>query len=154
VPAAILGCTVAGQLRLVLHPGAGLADGGFPCDVAVDLVPPDLRMPNTPLWVALDEQRGIVRVWRREQPSEAERRDAVGRYNESTFGERGPIASAFLRLAVFVAVAAVLLWLVPRRARWLVGLLMGVAFAVWEARRNGWASYGGWSSLRYPWRRW
>ena len=90
---------------------------------------------------------------RRERAAEDERREAIERYNESTFGERRPIASAFLRIAVFVAIAAVLIWILPRRAGRLVVSLLAIAFAVWERRKAGWAS-NGWASLRYPWRRW
>jgi hypothetical protein len=56
-----------GELRIVLHPGAGLADGGAPRDVPTSEIPCDLRMPNTLLWVQLDDDMSIVRVWWREK---------------------------------------------------------------------------------------
>ena len=90
---------------------------------------------------------------RRERAAEDERREGIERYNESTFGARRPIASALIRITVFVAIAAVLVWLLPRRIGRMIAILLLVAFAVWEARRDGRTS-NGWASLRHPWRRW
>ena len=90
---------------------------------------------------------------RREQAAENERREGIERYNESTFGERRPIAAAFLRIAVFVAIALMLVLMLPRRISGLIVSVLAVGFAVWEWRREGWAP-GAWTSLRYPWRRW
>ncbi|OWK40619.1 hypothetical protein FRUB_05538 [Fimbriiglobus ruber] len=42
-----------------------MANGGAPHDVPAALVPPDLWVPNTPLWVQLDVDLRVVRVWRR-----------------------------------------------------------------------------------------
>lgn len=33
----------------------------------MELIPFELRMPNTPLWIRFDEEWNILRVWRREQ---------------------------------------------------------------------------------------
>ncbi len=52
-PAVALGCLRAGELRVVLWPGVGLADGGDHRDVPAHLVPPGSRMPNSQLWVHL-----------------------------------------------------------------------------------------------------
>jgi hypothetical protein len=90
---------------------------------------------------------------RRERTAEAERREGIDSYNESTFGERRPIAAAFLRITAFVAIAAVLVWILPRRTGRLVASLLAVVFAVWEWKKEDWASRG-WASLRFPWRRW
>ena len=95
-----------------------------------------------------------VEEHRREQAAETERREGIERYNESTFGERRPVAAAFLRIAVFVAIAVVLVLILPRRTGRLVVSLLAIAFAMWEWRKEGWASANGWTSLRYPWRRW
>ena len=91
---------------------------------------------------------------RRERSAEDERREAIERYNESTYGERRPIAAAFLRIAVFVIITGVLVWILPRRMDRLVVSLLAIAFAVWEWRKGGWTSSHAWMSLRYPWRRW
>src|SRR5437868_4061781 len=50
----------------------------------------------------------------RDRAAEDERREKVLTYNESTFGEGRPIAAAFGRLAVFMTVAALGIWLLPR----------------------------------------
>jgi hypothetical protein len=31
------------------------------------LIPPDLRMPNTPLWIRFDDDWMALRVWRRQE---------------------------------------------------------------------------------------
>lgn len=35
-----------GYLRVILYPGSGMADGGFPMEVPYEEIPVDLRMPN------------------------------------------------------------------------------------------------------------
>lgn len=87
---------------------------------------------------------------RREQAAETERREAIERYNESTFGEPRPIASAFLRRAVFIAVAAVLVFVLPRRALRPAILLLGIGLVLWEWGLQGW-NPPSWNSL---WNRW
>ena len=42
------------SIRIVLFPGSGQADGGIPVEVPIELIPPDLRMPNTQLEVVLE----------------------------------------------------------------------------------------------------
>jgi hypothetical protein len=69
VPAVVFACLRPGELRIILHPGVGLAHGGAPHDVPAALVPPDLWVPNTLLWVQLDDDLRVVRVWRREEPA-------------------------------------------------------------------------------------
>jgi hypothetical protein len=66
IPAVVFACLVPGEIRIILHPGVGLADGGAPRDVPVSIIPPELRMPNTALWVQLDDGMNVLRVWRRE----------------------------------------------------------------------------------------
>jgi len=39
-PARVFGCLKDGELRIVLCPGNGLADGGIPRDVPIANVPP------------------------------------------------------------------------------------------------------------------
>jgi hypothetical protein len=65
VPASVFAALAPGTLRLTLFPGLGMADGGIPLDVPVEDIPPDLRMPNTLLWLELNEHSQKVRVWRR-----------------------------------------------------------------------------------------
>jgi len=72
VPAEVFACLRAGELQILLHPGNGLVNGSAPHDVPAALVPPDLWVPNTPLWVQLDESLRVIRVWRREEPTAGE----------------------------------------------------------------------------------
>ena len=67
IPARVFACLLPGELRLTLNPGAGMADGGTPIDVPIDSIPPDLRMPNTDLWVCFDEEWHVQEVRRRER---------------------------------------------------------------------------------------
>jgi hypothetical protein len=69
VPAKVFACLLPGELRISLLSGVGLADGGAPRDVPARLVPPDLWVPNTPLWVQLDDTLDVIRVWRRDEPT-------------------------------------------------------------------------------------
>lgn len=48
-------------IRIVLHHGAGLADGGIHVEVPLSLVPQDLRIPNTRLSVTVQNGE-IVRI--------------------------------------------------------------------------------------------
>jgi hypothetical protein len=89
----------------------------------------------------------------RGRKAEDERREAIERYNESTFGERRPIASAFLTLAVFVVVVSAVSWFLPPKVGRPLAWVTVMAFVVWEWRKAGWPSGGG-SSLWRPWRWW
>lgn len=66
VPAQVFACLIPGELRITVMPGNGRVGGGAPWDVAVERIPPELRMPNTPLWLELNEELEILRVWRRD----------------------------------------------------------------------------------------
>ena len=48
-PAVVFARLLPCELRIIVRPGAGLADGGAPWNVPVELIPPELRMPNTAL---------------------------------------------------------------------------------------------------------
>jgi hypothetical protein len=65
VPAIVVGCLSPGTIRIIIHPGCGLADGGIPQDVAATSIPPDLQMPNTELWLECDQQGNMTAVRRR-----------------------------------------------------------------------------------------
>ena len=67
VPAVVLGCLIQGVVRVILLPGAGLADGGAPADIPAQSISQDLRMPNTTLWIRFDDDWEVVRVWRRQE---------------------------------------------------------------------------------------
>lgn len=68
IPAEVFACLKAGELRITVMPRVGLADGGSPWDVPIDKVPPDLRMPNTKLWIRVNEKWEIQEIWRRTDP--------------------------------------------------------------------------------------
>ena len=57
-PAKVLGCLHPGYLRVIVLPGHGMADGGTPHDVPLDLVPLDLRLPNSEFILVLDRAAG------------------------------------------------------------------------------------------------
>jgi hypothetical protein len=68
IQAEVFACLIPGEMRIILFPGVGLADGGAPRDVLMDLIPFELRVPNTRLWVQMDEHmREVIRVWRRDE---------------------------------------------------------------------------------------
>ena len=46
-PARVLGCLRPGHLTVLVAYGQGMADGGIPLDVPMEIVPSDLRMPNS-----------------------------------------------------------------------------------------------------------
>lgn len=65
IPAQVFGSLLRGEIRIILLPGSGLADGGAPRDLPAERLPFDCRMPNTRLWVRLDSTFDVVEVWRR-----------------------------------------------------------------------------------------
>jgi hypothetical protein len=68
IPAEVFACFIPGEMRIILLPGVGLANGGAPRDVPMDLIPFELRVPNARVWVELDAQRReVIRVWRRDE---------------------------------------------------------------------------------------
>jgi hypothetical protein len=66
VPAVVFACLIPGEFRVILYSGVGLAYGGIPYDIPTEVIPFELRLPNTPLWVQLDDEWNVIRVWRRE----------------------------------------------------------------------------------------
>lgn len=66
LPAKVFACLVRDEIRIVILPGVGLANGGAPQDIPLELVAPELRTPNTPIWVQLDETMKVIRAWKRE----------------------------------------------------------------------------------------
>jgi hypothetical protein len=57
-PAKVLGCLRPGYLTVFVGYGFGMADGGITQDVPMDLVPFDLRIPNSEFTVVLDRING------------------------------------------------------------------------------------------------
>lgn len=52
--ARVLGYVSPNYLRIIMAPGVGLADGGIHNDLPLELVPPELRIPNSEFFVYLD----------------------------------------------------------------------------------------------------
>lgn len=67
VPAVVFASLAPGELRVTLFPGNPHVDGGVPRDLPLEMVPRELRTPNTPLWVELDEHHEILRAWKRDE---------------------------------------------------------------------------------------
>jgi len=57
-PAKVLACLRPGYLTVFVGHGLGMADGGIPHEVPMDLVPFDLRMPNSEFTVVIDRTNG------------------------------------------------------------------------------------------------
>jgi hypothetical protein len=66
IPARVFACLIRGELRVHLFPDLGIAGDAYR-DVPTEVIPPDLRLPNTLLWVKLsDDLMTIERAWRRD----------------------------------------------------------------------------------------
>ena len=66
IPGRVFGCLRRGELKIVVMPGVGLANGGTMYDVSMDVVPFELRTPNTSVWLRVDESWQVQEVWRRD----------------------------------------------------------------------------------------
>jgi hypothetical protein len=66
IPAEVFACLKAGELRITVMPRVGFVDGGVPWDVPTDKVPPHLRMPNSKLWIRVNENWEIQEIWERD----------------------------------------------------------------------------------------
>jgi hypothetical protein len=53
-PAVVLGSLNPNYIRVIVLPRVGMVDGGVQHDLPLEIVPPDLRMPNTEFMVLLD----------------------------------------------------------------------------------------------------
>lgn len=66
VSARVLGCLSRTTITVILCPDTGLADGGSRIDIPIEVVPPDLRMPNSEFDMIFDRQhRAYTRVVRK-----------------------------------------------------------------------------------------
>lgn len=53
--AKVLGCLRSGWLEVIVGPGIGMLDGGIPTEIPMDLVPFNLRTPNTEFILVYDK---------------------------------------------------------------------------------------------------
>jgi hypothetical protein len=68
IRAKVLGCLRTGYLTVIVGYDYGMLDGGIPTDIPMDIVPFDLRMPNSEFTVVMVRRGGqIVAVERRER---------------------------------------------------------------------------------------
>jgi hypothetical protein len=56
VPARVLACLSRTHITVILHPDVGLADGGVEIVIPIEVVPLDLRMPNSEFDMLFDAQ--------------------------------------------------------------------------------------------------
>jgi hypothetical protein len=54
IPATVMAVLTRTSIKIVLLPGVGMADGGIPVDIPIDLVPFELRIPNSLLTVTVN----------------------------------------------------------------------------------------------------
>lgn len=66
VPAEVFASLIPNEIRILVHPGLGIASGGARYDLPIEAIPFELRVPNTAIWVQLDQKLNVVRVWKRE----------------------------------------------------------------------------------------
>ncbi|MCY7321176.1 MAG: hypothetical protein LH660_05085 [Phormidesmis sp. CAN_BIN36] len=67
-PARVLGCLRDGEITIILCAGIGLADGGNQQEIPTQVVPIDLRMPNSEFDVLFDRTSGcFVKVLRKKE---------------------------------------------------------------------------------------
>ena len=55
--ARVLGVLSPGTIDVIVAPGVGLADGGVQHKIPLDMVPVDLRLPNSEFLLVLDRVR-------------------------------------------------------------------------------------------------
>lgn len=65
IRARVLGCLREGYLEVIVGSGYGSLDAGVPREIPIDLVPHDLRMPNSMFFIIEDRDRlQITRIER------------------------------------------------------------------------------------------
>lgn len=67
-PARVLGCLKNGEITVIVCAGIGLADGGIQTKLSAQLIPVDLRMPNSEFDLLCDSDSGdFVKVLRKDE---------------------------------------------------------------------------------------
>ncbi|MDY6803728.1 MAG: hypothetical protein SXA11_07965 [Cyanobacteriota bacterium] len=68
VPARVLGCLRKNTITVIVLPGNGFVDGGFTREIPLEIVPFDLRMPNSEFYLLFDrEKKNYIEVLRKSE---------------------------------------------------------------------------------------
>ena len=72
-PARVVGCLIKDSINVIVCPGQGLADGGIHYEIKAELIPEDLRIPNSEFDILMVRDTGeIVKILRKgESPDPA-----------------------------------------------------------------------------------
>jgi hypothetical protein len=62
VPVQVLGCLHPGIITVIGHPGVGMVDGGILMEIPTEVIPVELRMPNSEFRVIGDKRRDFIQV--------------------------------------------------------------------------------------------
>ncbi|WP_414518535.1 hypothetical protein [Nostoc sp. PCC 9305] len=58
IPVKVLGCLRPGIITVIAFPGAGMLDGGLLMELPTEIIPVELRMPNSEFIVICNRQSG------------------------------------------------------------------------------------------------
>ncbi|MEH2202612.1 MAG: hypothetical protein V7K53_00835 [Nostoc sp.] len=58
IPVQVLGCLRPGIITVIAFPGAGMLDGGLLMELPTEIIPVELRMPNSEFIVVCNRQSG------------------------------------------------------------------------------------------------
>lgn len=57
MPAIVLGCLIKNTITVIVLPGNGFVNGGVKYEIPLEIVPFDLRMPNSEFYLLFDRER-------------------------------------------------------------------------------------------------
>ncbi|MEH2299957.1 MAG: hypothetical protein V7K88_13260 [Nostoc sp.] len=58
IPVQVLGCLRPGIITVIAFAGVGMVDGGLPMELPTEMIPAELRMPNSEFIVVCNRQSG------------------------------------------------------------------------------------------------
>jgi len=63
IPVQVLGCLRPGKITVIAFPGVGMVDGGIVMELPTEIIPVELRMPNSEFIVVCDiKTREFIQV--------------------------------------------------------------------------------------------
>lgn len=66
LPAIVLGCLIKNTITVIVLPGNGFVDGGLRWEIPLEIVPFDLRMPNSEFYLLWNrERKDYIKVLRK-----------------------------------------------------------------------------------------